>query len=286
MRLAVISDIHGNYKALEAFLEYIEEHSVDGIICLGDYLTDSPYPQRTMRLLYAMQNKYPCYMIRGNREQYLLDNAKEDAGWKRFSSAGGMLYYTAQNITEQDLTYFASLPEERELILGGYPPFYICHGTPGKLRGNVTFEEGLLDTALHEITQKYLLGGHSHHQKIYEAFGKTYVNPGSLGVSMDGVGGRASFAMLTAAPTDNCEAFEWRAELLTIPYDVDKYLKDFSESGLDEYGMVLTRALKKSLVTGINYFYMSVEMATKEGNCAVNKVPEAIWDRVADKLGL
>ena len=41
-RLALISDVHGNYKALEAFLEYIEEHPVDGIICLGDYVTDSP----------------------------------------------------------------------------------------------------------------------------------------------------------------------------------------------------------------------------------------------------
>ena len=35
-KLAVISDIHGNYKALEAFLEYIEENPVDGIVCLGD----------------------------------------------------------------------------------------------------------------------------------------------------------------------------------------------------------------------------------------------------------
>ena len=36
IKIAVISDIHGNYKALEAFLKYIEEHTVDGIICLGD----------------------------------------------------------------------------------------------------------------------------------------------------------------------------------------------------------------------------------------------------------
>ena len=50
-KLALISDVHGNYKALEAFLEYIEVHPVDGIICLGDYVTDSPYPERTMELL-------------------------------------------------------------------------------------------------------------------------------------------------------------------------------------------------------------------------------------------
>ncbi len=41
MKLAIISDVHGNYKALEAFLAYIGVHPVDGIICLGDYDVDS-----------------------------------------------------------------------------------------------------------------------------------------------------------------------------------------------------------------------------------------------------
>lgn len=283
MKLAVISDIHGNYKALEAFLKYIEAHPVDGIICLGDYLTDSPYPQRTMKLLYDMQKKYPCYMVRGNRENYLLDNAKEDAGWKP-SSSNGVLYYTAQNVTEGDLAFFAGLPEEKNLVFEGYPELYICHGTPGKVRGNVTVEEGLRDRALQEISQDYLLGGHSHHQEIYEAFGKTYVNPGSLGISMDGVGGCVPFAVLMSekgGKEDN-----WMVELLSIPYDVDNFLQDFSECGLDEYGMVLNRAVKKSLVTGINYFYMAVEAAVKEGGCFVNQVPEEVWNKVADKLGI
>ena len=57
MRVAVISDIHGNYKALEAFLSYIEEHSVDAIIGLGDYVTDSPYPQRTLSMICEMEKK-------------------------------------------------------------------------------------------------------------------------------------------------------------------------------------------------------------------------------------
>ena len=74
MKLAVISDVHGNYKALEGFLKYIEEHPVDGIVCLGDYVTDSPYPLRTMKLLYGMMEAYDCYMLRGTREDYLIHN--------------------------------------------------------------------------------------------------------------------------------------------------------------------------------------------------------------------
>ena len=48
MRVAVISDIHSNFKAFEAFLEYIEAHPVDAIIGLGDYVTDMPYHRRTL----------------------------------------------------------------------------------------------------------------------------------------------------------------------------------------------------------------------------------------------
>lgn len=94
-RIALMSDIHGNYKALEAFLKYIESNPVDGIICLGDYVTDAPYPQRLMSLLYTMKEQYPCYLLRGNREEYLLENLGNCKGWKP-SSANGILLYTLQ----------------------------------------------------------------------------------------------------------------------------------------------------------------------------------------------
>ena len=114
-RYALASDIHGNYKALEAFLRYIEEYPVDGIICLGDYVTDSPYPEKTMALLCHMMEKYTCYLLRGNREDYLLNNRDNRQGWKP-SSANGVLYYTLQHMTEMDLNFFASLPQA---VLGG-----------------------------------------------------------------------------------------------------------------------------------------------------------------------
>lgn len=140
-RIALISDIHGNYKALEAFLQYIAAQPVEGIICLGDYVTDSPYPERTMRLLHEMRNRHICWMLRGNREEYLLDNADNAEGWKP-SSANGTLFYTLQHMGKEDLAFFASLPTERELCLEGCPVLYLCHGTPGRVRGNVHMEAG------------------------------------------------------------------------------------------------------------------------------------------------
>lgn len=282
-KLAVISDIHGNYKALEAFLAYIEQYPVDGVVCLGDYVTDSPYPERTMELIYRMQEAYPCFMIRGNRENYLLDNAVENQGW-RPSSSNGALYYTAMHLREQDLEFFRNLPEECEVRAEGVPEIYICHGTPGKVRGNVCFEEGLRERSLECISQNYLFGGHSHRQEIYHYRGKTYLNPGSLGLAIDGVGRRAQFAI--AETSSEAGALVIHFNPVSIPYDVDAFLRDFTESGLDELALILNRAVKKTLVTGVNYFFKGIVEAQRETGCPIPEIPESVWNEVAKRLEL
>ena len=282
-RLALISDVHGNYKALEAFLEYIEEHPVDGIICLGDYVTDSPYPERTMELLHKMRETRDCCMLRGNREDYLLDNVGNREGWKP-SSANGTLYYTLQHMRPEDLAFFASLPTERELRIEGCPALYLCHGTPGRVRGNVHEEAGLKEKVMEALDYPYLLGGHSHHQEIERMYGKTYINPGSLGFAVDNVGRRAQCAILTGVSE------KWEAEFLSISYDVDGYLRDFTESGVDEIGMTLNKAIKKSLVTGVNYFYrciLAMEARAKEmGLDSMTEAPESEWEKTGERFGL
>lgn len=282
-KLALISDVHGNYKALEAFLEYIEVHPVDGIICLGDYVTDSPYPERTMELLYQMRKEHECYMIHGNREDYLMDNVGNKAGWKP-SSANGTLYYTLQHMRPEDFAFFKTLPTERELRIQGCPVLCLCHGTPGRVRGNVHEEEGLKEKVLKELPYPYLLGGHSHHQEIDSMYGRTYINPGSLGFAVDNVGRHAQFAILTGVSE------RWEPAFLSISYDVDGYLRAFTESGVDEFGMVLNRAIKKSLVTGVNYFYhciLAMEKEAKEaGVGAIDQMPESAWEKLAERFEL
>lgn len=333
VKYALISDIHGNYKALEAFLSYIEKHPVNGIICLGDYVTDSPYPEKTMALLYDMVKSYTCHMLRGNREDYLLDNRDNKQGWKP-SSANGTLYYTLQHMTERDLEFFASLPTEKELRIGNCPPLYICHGTPGSVRGNMQEDEGLREQVMEHMPLDYLLGGHSHHQEADIRKEKTYINPGSLGFAIDGVGRKAQFAILTGAEAGEelCTAQtagmseqtvaekkimdtagrtmpkekkmgafgqtvperknkgSWTAEFLSIDYDVDGFLRDFQSSGVDEIGMTLNKAVKKSLVTGVNYFYLCIlamqEEAQKAGKASPSDMPEEIWQQLEERFEL
>ena len=71
---------------------------------------------------------------------------------------------------------------------------------------------------------------------------------------------------------------------------MESYLQDFTESGVDEMGMVLNRATKKSLVTGVNYFFKSIlamEARAKEmGLASMPQVPESEWEKLAERFGL
>lgn len=278
---AVISDVHGNYKAMEAFLDYCKHHHIDGIIGLGDYMTDSPYPERMISLLKQTKELYPCYFVRGNRENYLINNAHNDQGWKP-SSQSGCLHYTAIHLSQSDIEFLESMPEERNLSLDSLPNLYICHGVPGNVRGNVDAEPELKELALKTITGDYLLGGHSHKQELFCWKDKTYLNPGSLGYSLDGIGGNIQFAIIHGDKNTN----RWEAEQISIPYDAASFLNDFNESGLDELGFVLNRAVKKTIITGTNYVFKCVSMAQQTTGLPLHLISEDVWEKIAQKLDL
>lgn len=73
MDIAVLSDIHGNYIALEKCIEYAKIRDIRTFIFLGDYVGELAYPEKTMKIIYDMSAKYECHFIRGNKENYWID---------------------------------------------------------------------------------------------------------------------------------------------------------------------------------------------------------------------
>ena len=99
MKIAVISDIHGNYQALKRCLEDSISQDVDAYIWLGDYLGEFPYPQDTMKTLYNMQTRYPCYFLRGNKEDYWINRRKDTfCDWKDGNHSIMAMIYTYENL--------------------------------------------------------------------------------------------------------------------------------------------------------------------------------------------
>ena len=61
MKLAILSDIHGNYIALQSCLKHALEQPIDAYLFLGDYLGEFPYPQKTLEILYELRSNYSCF---------------------------------------------------------------------------------------------------------------------------------------------------------------------------------------------------------------------------------
>lgn len=69
MRIALISDLHGNTVALQTVLKDIQQAHVDRIVCLGDVATLGPRAHDVLSILADLQ----CVCIRGNHDDFLLD---------------------------------------------------------------------------------------------------------------------------------------------------------------------------------------------------------------------
>lgn len=296
MNIAILSDIHGNYVALEACLKFIDEFKlrrrriIDHIIFLGDYVTDGPFPEKTMDLVYQTLKKYPCTCIRGNREEYLLAYEGKEHPWKR-NSGTGILMYTYEHTRKIDWDFYKSLKNHDLLELPGIEPITIVHGSQFASRDNYYEEPAVGDYFLKNTKTRLILGGHSHAQHIVERYGKTYINPGSVGESQDGIGGHAQFSVITyddisgdyddeLIKEDASLAKRFGIENFTIPYDVQRYIKEVQNTDVEKYSCFLPKLLMLFNQTGINYFFYGIQRVEELSKDVAANASEEIWEKV------
>lgn len=277
MDLAVFSDIHSNYAALQACFDFCTTRGITHFLLLGDYVTDCPSPQKTMELLYILQKYFQAVFIRGNREEYLLNYRKENGtGWKKGSSSGSLLY-TYDNLTERDFNFFDSL-----LIYGvyqeeGLPSFEYCHGSPQRA-GELLFR-GKRNTrkTLSSLKTQLLVHGHHHIQEVYEYREKKSLNPGSIGIPWY-YEGKTQFAILHGRGTT------WEEELIQLDYDRESLLEDFEQSGLTEMAPAWAAVTMHTVRTGRDLNetvkLRAMQLCREERGQAVwPDIPEEYWAR-------
>lgn len=164
-KIAVLSDIHGNYIAFQECVNYALSKNIDIFILLGDYVGELPYPQRTMKLIYEMISKYKCYLIRGNKENYWIDYKNQSVkNWELGNSTTGSLLYTYKNLTENDIKFFDELSFTDEVVLNDYDPITICHGSPDNVNEKMLPDNDKTSEIIEKCKYKYILCGHTHLQ--------------------------------------------------------------------------------------------------------------------------
>ena len=283
MKMAVMSDIHGNYIALQKCIDYALNRDVDTFIFLGDYVGELAYPQKTMEIIYALKEKYRCFFVKGNKEDYWLDyQTNGEKGWNECDSTTGSLYYTYDNLIDKDLEFFKSLSHTSELEFDEFPSLTICHGSPQRVNEKLLPNNEKTLALMEENASSYILCGHSHVQGKIEHKGKVVLNAGAVGVSLHG-DGKAQFLILEGSEQ------KWNYEFISLEYDVEKVIEDLYISGLMQKAPAWCKVSEHLLRTGeISHgtvLAKAMELCKDElGECNWPNVPEKYWDLAVKEM--
>jgi len=219
-QIAIISDIHGNRRALEAVLDDIDGRGIDRIVNLGDCLYGPLDPAGTADIL--MRRDIPT--VRGNEDRIIIEPAEE-------SGHSPSLHFVRERLNPDHFQWLESLEETAAV----YGEFFLCHGSPGRdteylLRevletGVVLRSSEELATKLASYEKPVILCGHDHVPCIVSLpDGKLIVNPGSVGLPAYSDDLPFPHVMETFSPHARYSIVSrdvggWRVESIAVPYD-------------------------------------------------------------------
>jgi len=221
MKIAIISDIHGNYEALFSVLEKAKKESVEHLLILGDIVGYYYHPDKVLNLLA----QWSYDMIKGNHEQILENLVKDSTLSEAVRLKYGSGHQEAINkLTEDQLELLFDLPETKSVNVDEIS-FLLSHGSPWSSdyyiypdSSNEVFKKCDIETF------NFVLIGHSHYSFAIRNENSILLNPGSVGQSRQN-GGRASWCILNT--NNSCFQF------LSTDYCTGNLLKEVAKKDPD-----------------------------------------------------
>ena len=266
MRLALISDIHGNADALRAVLADARSQGADGCVFLGDYIFDMPFSGEVVALLRALTD---AVFVRGNKEHYLDDLIGQDQSlWT--DEQLGVIYQTYRELSGDDVAWLRALPDERTLELPSGRRLYCTHALSrlaqeGRtrfdssnvfgaeyarrrfshaeyLRGLQEFYASELGEVCAAVDADVLAYGHNHMQGYGRCAGHLVVDAGSAGMPLD-CDNRAAYTLLD-------DGDELRVTERRVAYDVEAAIARARDTSICRAGQVWSELSFRHLRTG------------------------------------
>jgi protein phosphatase len=202
MKIAIISDLHGNYEALRSIPERFDELWV-----LGDLVNYGPEP----RAVVAFVKTNSTVVVRGNHDHSIGYDVDPRCSDRYQKMADITRRYTASVLSKEQKAFLRQLPLKLELKRQD-TSFYLCHAKPSDPLYEYCPEQSEeWVSELDHIRGDVLLVGHTHMPFIRRIGDRVVVNPGSLGQPKTG-------------RPDGCYAVweDGALQLKSFPYDVDE----------------------------------------------------------------
>jgi predicted phosphodiesterase len=233
MRLALISDIHGNDTALERVLTAIDDDGAEGIVCLGDVAGTGPQPHAALERLQGTG----APVVMGNVDWYILH---PDSVTPPANEAAARFWdidkWCAEQITDADLAYIACFASTFEADLGDGASALCYHGSPGSFEDSITSitPNDELEAFLAGHSHALFAGGHTHFAMVRRFGSALVINPGSVGMAYDRThpsedilfASWAEYALLTV------RRGSWSVELRRVEYDKSVVVEAVRASGM------------------------------------------------------
>jgi predicted phosphodiesterase len=225
MRVAVLSDIHGNLVALEAVLADLATQGVEQVVCLGDITLSGPQPHECVALIRALG----CPTTLGNCDETSVRLRNE--GWTPERLRGYSIYsawfvaidrWSVEALTEEDAAWLAALPMTVTIPLAPGVELLCAHGSPQSFIHRLLPEtpEERMAEMIGPVAARALASGHTHIPMLRRLGPLTVVNPGSVGLPL-----RTDASGALSNPADYAEydiltweagALDWEARRIAV----------------------------------------------------------------------
>ncbi len=222
MRIAVLSDIHGNLLGLDACLADLESQGgADGVAIAGDLCLDGPKPKKVLQRL----EEIGAACIRGNTDRYLSD----DTSVEKFEpSELAQIAWTRREVGERWLSWLKELPfalrigeDDNQLL--------IVHANPKSDDEHIwpDADEALLQRLIGEERATAIAFGHLHLPYVRLWRGTLLANVASAGLPKDG-DPRAGYAIFTERGSG------WEVKHRRVPFDTKRVATQLADCGIPE----------------------------------------------------
>ncbi len=221
MRIAIISDIHGNQIALNTVLEDLaSQPAVDHLVIAGDLCLNGPCPREVLETVQGLN----CPVLQGNVDADVV-TASPDKGEKKRTTAA----WTREQIGPAGIQYLASLPFSHRILNPDGSDLLVVHANPLNLEDAIfpNASDSTLENLLGglESSISALAFGHLHIAYTRQWRHLLLVDVGSCGLPRD-EDHRASYAILS------WQGNAWEAEIRRVVYDVKAVVKQIKASGM------------------------------------------------------
>jgi predicted phosphodiesterase len=236
MRIAILSDIHGNLPAFEAALDHVRQQAVDQLIIAGDLINGAP----DSRACWELAQTLDCTILRGNHERYVFDFDSPDAPllWK--SEQFGPVQWTVAQFTPAERQTLAALPFA--LRLAHAPELLFVHSSLRRDNENLQSftPDAEISAAFAGAEERLIVRGHDHWSQVRLWAGRTIVTAGSVGMTLDEEP-TARYLLLER------RAGQWHFQHQAVPYDVEAVVERFYCTGYLKTAGPMARLLLREI---------------------------------------